>query len=519
MTIRFEDKIRDYLASNLELLERGMTLLKKEYAIRTPLGASGRIDILAKDVYGHFVVIEIKRSDQAAREALHEIHKYIAIFRNSQGLDELRIRLIVVSTAWNELRLPLSEFAETTAYSVDAISITAQQDGTITQFSKVDLLNRVSALSISRVQCLYLYETAEKRDKHLDLLTNEVLKVGIQDFAIFRCDYAGGNHSVVFPHGYYLCFSSPILHLSSTELDKLKAQFEWDEGLDEPDENFVCQMEVGLCDSFEIGYPEKLTNLRAQWSVSVIKRLGRLDREQSLLTDDEILSLAQAVHGGGSIYMIKTSSPRFEASWKQLRTNVDGVLEGNNRWQKTVSRFLNEVERLTPNATVSVYIYNPANIYMALYFISWNDDYSKCPRLEIVVEDNAGGTVTVLMGFLVWTRRHIQVSPADLINKIFQDDFTWIAAVAMHGTFEDEDASLSAHHLAPVIVEWRFKAEQAFGPTQISVQGKKLLRRRFPEQKYRPLTEFVRAHSEYLAALNEYVKERMCGLPGTVGFE
>ena len=108
MANRLEDKIRDYLADHLELLETGLQFVDKEYELASSLGAGGRIDILARDICGNVVVIEIKRSDQAARDALHEIHKYIALFRISQGLDESRIRLIVVSTEWHELRVPLS---------------------------------------------------------------------------------------------------------------------------------------------------------------------------------------------------------------------------------------------------------------------------------------------------------------------------------------------------------------------------------------------------------------------------
>src|SRR5665213_2005039 len=129
MANRLEDKIRDYLADHLELLETGLQFVDKEYELASSLGAGGRIDILARDICGNVVVIEIKRSDQAARDALHEIHKYTALFRISQGLDESRIRLIVVSTEWHELRVPLSEFAETTPYTVEAISIVALPDG------------------------------------------------------------------------------------------------------------------------------------------------------------------------------------------------------------------------------------------------------------------------------------------------------------------------------------------------------------------------------------------------------
>jgi len=39
-----ENKIRDYLAQNLHLIEQGLRLEKKEYRLPNPIGASGVID-------------------------------------------------------------------------------------------------------------------------------------------------------------------------------------------------------------------------------------------------------------------------------------------------------------------------------------------------------------------------------------------------------------------------------------------------------------------------------------------
>src|SRR6267142_1395087 len=184
MADRLEDRIRDYLATHLELIEQGMVLVDKEYTLPSAGGAGGRIDILAKDIFGHVVIIEIKRSDQAARQAIHEIHKYVALFRTLQGLDESRIRLILISTEWHELRLPLSEFAETTSYAIDALSITADSSGKVTSISRVELLKRSAAFKISRVQCIYLYETAKARDSVLSDLVSAVKDAEIGDFAV-----------------------------------------------------------------------------------------------------------------------------------------------------------------------------------------------------------------------------------------------------------------------------------------------------------------------------------------------
>jgi hypothetical protein len=515
MANRLEDKIRDYLADHLELLETGLQFVDKEYELPSSLGAGGRIDLLARDICGNVVLIEIKRSDQAARDALHEIHKYTALFRISQGLDESRIRLMVVSTEWHELRLPLSEFAGTTPYSVEAISITVLPDGVITHVSKVELLKKVAALKISRAQCIYLYQTARARDDHLDKLVDTVKAAGVEDFSIFRCDYLEGAETIMFPYGYYLCFSSPTLNLPSADLEQLKARIEWEDDLDEPDDNFVAYVNMAtrdLCESLEIGYPEKLTNLHAKWSVSVLVRSGRFDRNQSVVTDEEIIALAQNVDGSSPIYLGKISSPRFKASWKQLRADLELVLRGNDNWQEIVPLYLDEVEGVAPTATVSIAVYNPTNLFFALYSIACNRDYSKCPCLEIVVEDSAAGLIRTLIGVLAWNGQEILATPSELINQVYGDETEWLAAVAMHGTFEEEDAALSAHHLAALTVEWRLKANQEIGPKRILVENGQICRRPFSKENWQPIEAFAQAHPDYLAALNDYVKDRVSGL-------
>lgn len=518
MINRLEDKIRDYLANHLDIIEKGLVFVDKEFELYSPVGAGGRIDLLARDTYGHVVVIEIKRSDQAARQALNEMHKYTALFRISQGLDESRLRLMVVSTDWRELRLPLSEFAETTPYSVEGISITATPDGVVTQVSKMALMEKTGAVKISRVQCIYLYNTAGRRDECLNHLVAVTKESGIEDFAVFRCDYSGKDTRVVYPYCHYLCFSSPALSLTVAAFERCKAHIDWEEGLDEPDGNFAAYINNSMgkfCDTLEIGYPEKLTNIRAGgWAISVSARFGRLGQVNAVLTNEEIIALAQSVDGGSPIYLHKITSPRFNVGWKQLRGDLDTLLLGNVAWREVTSRFLAEVESASSSATVSISIYNPANILMAFYWIAWNQDYSKCPHLEIVVEDKATGQVRILIGILVWDRQLIHSTPDELMNQVYGGEFEWLAAVTMHRTFEAEDSALTAHHLRAATVEWRFDADRVMGPTEVLTVDGKLCRQPFNDANQRPFVQFISTHSDYLAALKALMEKRAAGLPG-----
>jgi len=66
-----EAELRDIIAADIEILEKGLVLLKKEQYIPNSLGTKGFIDLYARDSKGNHVIIELKKSDASAREAIH----------------------------------------------------------------------------------------------------------------------------------------------------------------------------------------------------------------------------------------------------------------------------------------------------------------------------------------------------------------------------------------------------------------------------------------------------------------
>src|ERR1017187_7685591 len=118
-----EGRLRDELAKRLETLEPGLTLRSVEYRLPNRQGASGSIDILATDRFSATVIIEIKRSNQTARQALHELHKYVALIKYDHGLRDSQVRCMLVSTEWHELLVPFSEFLRTVPWAVDGYQL------------------------------------------------------------------------------------------------------------------------------------------------------------------------------------------------------------------------------------------------------------------------------------------------------------------------------------------------------------------------------------------------------------
>ncbi|MGO8927743.1 MAG: endonuclease NucS domain-containing protein [Limisphaerales bacterium] len=513
MNDRLENRIRDYLTQHLDLLEPDLKLIKPEYELPNVIGAGGRIDILARDRFGNYLVIEIRRSDQAARQALNEMFKYTGLFRRNQGLDETKVRLFVVSTHWHELLLPLSEYAEAVGYAVQGFQIVALSDGTVTSASQVSLVPPVEALHLSRIQGVYLAQKRDENNQRAIALSAAAKRIGIQDFVILSCEHDSSNPPVAFGHALWFCFSSPFRMMSKPEIAKLKNSIEWDDDLDEPEENFLCalnQDSEAYCDTLEIGYPEKLTNLERSWKISVLVREGRLSSNASLLTDEEIMRLAKKVEGGSQVYFGKICSPHLKAAWKQMLVDLRLPLKGNRLWEKTVPVFLKKVASESPQATVSVSLYNPCNLLLSLYHVGSCSDYSRCAYLEICVEDRVGKQFTVLASSLAWNGKPVSIAPEALVENVYG----FFEMSCANGA-EYEDRAMSAHNLSTPIVAFRFQDQIEPAVCGVKLDGGKLTFTPLATESFPTLEGFETANQAYLKSLKAYLESNLVGLLGS----
>lgn len=163
-----EGEFRDYLAERLCLVEPGLTLLRTEYALDNPDGAGGRVDILARDTFGHIVCIEIKRSDTSARGTLNELSKYVTLLVERDRVPKEMIRCILVSTHWAELLLPLSYFACSTGIDITALHAVAEDGCALLRPLALKPLLFLPQLSPD--MDLIWFESTEPRQQYADLI-------------------------------------------------------------------------------------------------------------------------------------------------------------------------------------------------------------------------------------------------------------------------------------------------------------------------------------------------------------
>ena len=513
MATRLEDKIRRHLAEHLEILEEGLTLLHEEYVIPNTAGASGRVDIIAKDIFGNVVVIEIKRSNQASREALHELNKYTSLLRIRQGLTETSVRVMIVSTEWHELLVPLSEYSRNTRYKVNGFKIEVSTDGLIHTVEQMKLLPAGTSAKLSHCQGVYLFENSLKRERAVDRLRQLIESSYIKDYLLISIEFNGLDDAVVYKHGLYLAFVSPLSYLSQHDLVQVKKMISWDDELDSLDENFVCAINdnpSSIWDDYETGYPEKLATIIQSWTVCKMWRHGRLDADVSLISDDDLLRMATAFGGGSSIYIGKFTSPQFVAAWDELKSDTELITLGNEVWSELVPLYLHEIELKFKEASVSVYAYSLMNLPMTLLYLG-RQDYSRCPKFEIVVNSKSSQEMCILMSRLAWNGKSVLDTPEGMMKRIYGGLQDWALLTSIHEVYPLEDLAMALHGLSTPFVELIFKHGENPEVNEILVSDDQIVRSPF-HAEHKDISDFMRTNRAYVSSLHNEIRQIVNGI-------
>lgn len=450
-----ESKIRDQLACNLDRIERGLTLIKKEFPLPNTNGAGGFVDILARDPLGHYVIIEIKRSDQAARAALHELTKYVALLKGELGVSTSQLRAILVSTDWHELRIPFSEYMRVCEIPTEGYIVSVDKAGAIIEATRFTPPPRIESMEISHHQFIYLFSKSEGRIKLLHDIEHEKANHTDIDFAVLQADYTGPK-PVIYKHAAYIVFS-PCNALTNkvTQSEEQSNEEEGEECAEhessEPDEEQQLSTLLDLLpddrEDAEIGYPEKLRAMASDgWELSVAYRSGRLRNNATIVTNEDLLSESQKTKGGAHYYIYATASPRFNPAWKKLREDCSLAINGNSSWLRLTAQTFDHIEKAHPHATVSVKIYNPGNIVATLAAL-FKRRLDYLPTFEIIVTKDE--LVETYVGGISWDGRPAPMDGLAWIGKAYGSIEEFMMRQHFHTQWERDEAAckiLGLHH-------------------------------------------------------------------------
>jgi hypothetical protein len=401
-----ESVLRDQLASNLALIEPGLSLIDTEFHLRNPQGARGYVDILARDILGKVIIIELKRSESTARQAIHELFKYATLIRSEHGLDIDQVRCLLLSTAWAELLVPFSDFVRNVEYAVEGKRLTLDSKGNVSGVEPVRLVKDSTGARFLPWHRIYLYQDRADRDSDALRLTSGLQNAGISDYALTLLNHDDTDSAVRHPNAIYVAFSThfcdgrPLSAYTSPEYE------EYDQL------TYEAAKQVHPS-SIEIGYPDKLRQILRSWNVERLLRGGRFTSD-ALWPDDGLLGLMLSGDGEFSAWLDATASPRHMPSWKKFRADLLKFLEGNHRWRRGLDWIIEEVQA-DESATAALEIFNPRDIITAIGHAVRHQNTFAFPTMELIIDSKAG--VSKFMGYACWDGVTYPTDPDSTIRE------------------------------------------------------------------------------------------------------
>lgn len=425
-----EAEFRDFLVVNLDLIEPGLEFLEKEHVIENPNGSGGRVDILARDPYGHILCIEIKRSDSSARSTLNELSKYVALLAERDRLAQHNIRCVVVSTHWNELLLPLSYFAHFVNVQVTALQAIRHGDQVLLEPLTMTDINFLPQLSPD--MDLIWFEAVEPRSRFIDFLKARSTVLPFVRLALLvfqRSPEADTSHT---PYAMMIC----VWRIKDGLHDKIEEVIGKPIGQDWPyaapgwepeadaknwidDAPFTDFPEVGK--GWRHGTPEKLSSLLPNYGLQQIVRLGEWPKNDLINNDKRILDMAQATSpllgaGRPSRHRFHTmATPRLMPSWRAATASFLDFISFEEFWREQAASYLDQI--VESDVSVELHAWDKKHLVYAIHQARFHEE-AMYSFFQIVIRRN-GTAVRALRGLYVWDGKTCPTSATALIHGVY----------------------------------------------------------------------------------------------------
>lgn len=421
-----ESAIRDWLAINLNFLERGLRLIKKEQFLPNDEGAAGFVDIFAQDSQGRTVVIEIKRAESAAREAITELAKYAALLRISRKLRKSEIRFIIVSTVWNQLTIPFSEWADSTDYNVLGFQVTANSDGSLTSKVAIEPIQLGAGRTICRRQFAQYYKDDAACDAAEPFFSKMSTACGIQDYLLFRVkvneeNVYGATRALIYAqqkHDKEFYVTRLQKRLNKEEFEEL---VNYTEDLDHDDEidelaDHLPHFDGIPRETAEICYPEKVVDRlsRGVWEKLSVKRWGIFVLDERL-TDETLWFELGGLAGTSFVHFVAFIRSNDRAKIVEVNEALETTLFNNPLWRYTIADLLRYASDL-PKVSMMLNVFDNSSILGSLYVLGKHQKVSGLPMFSLFLDEE--NSVREFIGTVRWNRKH---SPP--LQKLIRDNF------------------------------------------------------------------------------------------------
>lgn len=406
-----EHIIRNWLVANPEFIERGLQVVDKEHYLYDEMGTSGFIDILCRDFSNNFVIIEIKRSDSAARQTFTEVFKYAELIRGKYKARDSEIRIIVISTHWDEIIRTFSFICFKSPFAIKGLRIYINDQTKIPE--NIEEVVPISSIEYVRkfmsAQILYLFASKEKRATANEILNQRLRKANLEDYVTVDLE-ASIERELHYHYSTNVAFQKQSIEQllysiallgGVSHLDMEESEFDnRDEYHSYLEQVFIAALEMGkYIDTLEISYAEKFENIIGvqNWQITSINRYGIFKNDPRYI-DDLLLKELKGHDGNSSNKFVAFSESGQKERLKEIRMECQHCLTHTPKWAEFIDFLIEDLHASPKKFRLLIDIYNPDSIVTALYFtlIKGNPDY--LPLFRIFVDYNEEAKTEIYIG-------------------------------------------------------------------------------------------------------------------------
>ncbi|WP_428515481.1 endonuclease NucS domain-containing protein [Roseovarius sp.] len=437
-----ESTLRDDLIDKLELLEPGLIYSQKEQYIPNKFGTRSFIDFVARDATNKLVLVEVKKTKAAEREAVHEVLKYIDGVKRHLGLKEDEIRVFVVSPDWSELFVPFSSLVHRTHCSVVGFKLRVTETGEVTGAHELEPLGGTGERFVAPWHELRYFADETACNEAIAAYEEACRQKGIESFVLLELhpskSFEEGisspkqqsMHKIIAemsgstPEGYMLPKYKRALYFAMQQLSEseyasiLRASgadcsetFEVLEDMEDEEERLCTLHEAVLdlqprpeCDFLEIGYPAKIKSRLLEddgWLIDTVHRFGAFSRNLEILSDEVIVDEICGQDGAGYQQFSKTFDPANKTEVASIVGGIERCLSQNNAWRKQIREALREIVDAADADAVNFTLFNPSTALLTFYLaVSHGEPEQYVPSYSFYRE--VDGKKIIIFGCLRW---------------------------------------------------------------------------------------------------------------------
>ena len=409
-----EAAIRDFLSSRLDMIEPGLTLVGTEVRLPGRSGSSGFLDIFCQDGEGKLVIVEIKRTRSAAREALQELYKYVALIRTNHLVQITDYRVILLSVDWTDLLDAYSEFAAHAPFAASAGSIVLGGDGLPERIEPLEPSTTAAPRRFAVRHFLWGFPDRDTADAAAGKLAKRFQGLGLVDFVLIR----SRPTARIYAGRHFLYFAQQELSFEAYD-ELLKSVLDGDgyaefrenvDGLVELEDRIAeaadaiwsargtpGRNEIGSDDA-EIAHPEKARHWfrDIQQADIHIHRHGRF--RDPWLSDEKIVAEIEG-EGGASDYRLRyRAGTQHRHEVDELLKRIENVFFYNPDWQGAASQLVRYAQRVG-TSEVEIAAFSNEDVLRATAGLAFGySGYAPTFRMDIRV----GEKTQRFIGLLEW---------------------------------------------------------------------------------------------------------------------